>query len=31
MTKLPAAMTGRASPARAAVGDEPVFAARDHA
>ena len=26
LTKLPAAMTGRASPARAAVGDKPVFA-----
>ncbi|MCU1434874.1 MAG: hypothetical protein JWR71_1599 [Pseudarthrobacter sp.] len=25
-TKLPEAMTGRASPAKAAVGDEPVFA-----
>jgi hypothetical protein len=26
LTALPAAMTGRASPAKAAVGDEPVFA-----
>ena len=26
LTSLPAAMTGRASPAKAAVGDEPVFA-----
>ena len=26
LTTLPAAMTGRASPAKAAVGDEPVFA-----
>ena len=26
LTNLPAAMTGRASPAKAAVGDEPVFA-----
>ncbi len=26
LTKLPAAMTGRASPAKAAEGDEPVFA-----
>jgi len=26
LTELPAAMTGRASPAKAAVGDEPVFA-----
>jgi len=26
LTKLPAAMTGRASPAKAALGDEPVFA-----
>ncbi len=26
LTKLPVAMTGRASPAKAAVGDEPVFA-----
>jgi hypothetical protein len=26
LTKLPAAMTGRASPAKAALGDKPVFA-----
>ena len=26
LTTLPAAMTGRASPAKAAVGDKPVFA-----
>src|SRR5262249_34343277 len=26
LTKLPAALTGRASPARAGVGDKPVFA-----
>ena len=26
LTNLPAAMTGRASPAKAAVGDKPVFA-----
>ena len=26
LTVLPAAMTGRASPAKAAVGDKPVFA-----
>jgi hypothetical protein len=26
VTALPAAMTGRASPAKAAVGDKPVFA-----
>ena len=26
LTDLPAAMTGRASPAKAAVGDKPVFA-----
>jgi hypothetical protein len=26
VTKLPAAMTGRASPAKAAIGDKPVFA-----
>ena len=26
LTSLPAAMTGRASPAKAALGDKPVFA-----